>query len=130
MSGIEHLTAPNTMHGEAFCGVLKVDRSRMQDAAPVTFGQEFGGYDAQLALAETGIRRALHDVHALASDGTAVRRYGPGSSRTGSSLPVSLRRWPSDWTRPSSWRTTDSPRWQGTRHWSACMARSKPLRWR
>ena len=56
VSGIKHHTAPNTMHGEAFCGVLKVGRSHMQDAAPVTFGQEFGGYDAQLALAETGIR--------------------------------------------------------------------------
>jgi fumarate hydratase, class II len=57
---------------EALSGVLKVGRTHMQDAAPLTFGQEFGGYEAQLALAEAAIRRSLSDVHALAIGGTAV----------------------------------------------------------
>ncbi len=57
---------------ESFSGVLKVGRTHLQDAAPLTFGQEFGGYEAQLALAEAAIRRALPDVHALAIGGTAV----------------------------------------------------------
>lgn len=57
---------------EAFSRVLKVGRTHLQDAAPLTFGQEFGGYEAQLALAEASIRRALADVHALAIGGTAV----------------------------------------------------------
>ena len=51
---------------------LKVGRTHLQDATPVTFGQEFGGYDAQLALAETALRQALPAVRALAIGGTAV----------------------------------------------------------
>ena len=57
---------------EAFRGIPKVGRTHLQDAAPVTFDQEFGAYDAQLALAEAAIGRALPDVHALAIGGTAV----------------------------------------------------------
>ena len=56
----------------ALSGVLKVGRTHLQDAAPITFGQEFSGYGAQLGLAEAAIRRALPDVHALAIGGTAV----------------------------------------------------------
>ena len=52
--------------------IVKVGRTHLQDATPVTFGQEFGGYDAQLGLAEAAVRRALPDVHALAIGGTAV----------------------------------------------------------
>jgi fumarate hydratase class II len=56
----------------AFAGTLKIGRTHLQDATPVTLGQEFGGYDAQLALAEAAIARALPPVHALALGGTAV----------------------------------------------------------
>ena len=68
----------------AFAGIIKIGRTHLQDATPVTFGQEFGGYDAQLGLAEAALRRALPDVHALAIGGTAVgtglnthREFGP-----------------------------------------------------
>ncbi len=57
---------------EAFSGLLKVGRTHLQDAAPITFGQEFGGYVAQLAIAEAAIQQALPAVHALAIGGTAV----------------------------------------------------------
>jgi fumarate hydratase class II len=57
---------------EAHATVLKVGRTHLQDAAPVTFGQEFAGHEAQLALAEAAIRQALPAVHALAIGGTAV----------------------------------------------------------
>ena len=56
----------------AFADTLKIGRTHLQDATPVTFGQEFGGYDAQLAIAEAALRRALPDLHALAIGGTAV----------------------------------------------------------
>ena len=68
----------------AFAEIIKIGRTHMQDATPVTLGQEFGGYDAQLGLAEAALRRALPDVHALAIGGTAVgtglnthREFGP-----------------------------------------------------
>ena len=56
----------------AFAEIIKIGRTHLQDATPVTLGQEFGGYDAQLGLAEAALRRALPDVHALAIGGTAV----------------------------------------------------------
>ncbi len=56
----------------AFAGIIKIGRTHLQDATPVTLGQEFGAYDAQLGLAEAALRRALPAVHALAIGGTAV----------------------------------------------------------
>jgi fumarate hydratase class II len=52
--------------------VIKVGRTHLQDATPVTLGQEFGGYDAQLQLCEAALQQALPAVRALAIGGTAV----------------------------------------------------------
>ncbi|MBI5716923.1 MAG: class II fumarate hydratase [Burkholderiales bacterium] len=57
---------------EVFADIVKVGRTHLQDATPVTLGQEFEGYAAQLAFAEAGLRRALPDLCALAIGGTAV----------------------------------------------------------
>ncbi len=57
---------------DAFRDTIKIGRTHLQDATPVTLGQEFGGYDAQLAIAEEALRRALPAVRALAIGGTAV----------------------------------------------------------
>jgi fumarate hydratase class II len=72
LASLAGLRAALRAKADAFSGVLKVGRTHLQDAAPVAFGQEFGGHDAQLAIAEAAIRRALPDVHALAVGGTAV----------------------------------------------------------
>jgi fumarate hydratase class II len=56
----------------AFAGIAKVGRTHLQDATPVTFGQEFNAYAAQLGLAQAAIGQALPAVHALAIGGTAV----------------------------------------------------------
>jgi fumarate hydratase class II len=56
----------------AFKDVIKIGRTHLQDATPVTLGQEFGGYAAQLALCEYSITQALDAVCALAIGGTAV----------------------------------------------------------
>jgi fumarate hydratase, class II len=55
-----------------FAGTIKIGRTHLQDATPVTLGDEFGAHDAQLAIAEAELRRALPAVHALAIGGTAV----------------------------------------------------------
>ena len=57
---------------QAFGAVIKLGRTHLQDATPLTMGQEFGGYAAQLALCEASMRHALHAVHRLAIGGTAV----------------------------------------------------------
>jgi fumarate hydratase class II len=56
----------------AYQGLAKTGRTHMQDATPVTLGQEFGGYAAQLALCHTSMEQALGGVGALAIGGTAV----------------------------------------------------------
>ena len=56
----------------AYALIVKIGRTHLQDATPITLGQEFGGYEAQLALCETAIRNALVAVYSLAIGGTAV----------------------------------------------------------
>jgi fumarate hydratase class II len=57
---------------EGFAAVIKIGRTHLQDAVPLTLGQEFGGYAAQLELAREGLRAVLPPVLELAIGGTAV----------------------------------------------------------
>lgn len=57
---------------QSFGSIIKIGRTHLQDATPLTLGQEFGGYQAQLALCEDSIQHALGAVHSLAIGGTAV----------------------------------------------------------
>jgi fumarate hydratase class II len=56
----------------AFAGIVKIGRTHLQDATPLTLGQEFSGYAAQLAHAGAHIEAALPHVLELALGGTAV----------------------------------------------------------
>ncbi|HEX5806299.1 MAG TPA: class II fumarate hydratase [Macromonas sp.] len=56
----------------AFSGIVKIGRTHLQDATPLTLGQEFSGYVAQLAHAEQHLRAALPHLCELALGGTAV----------------------------------------------------------
>jgi fumarate hydratase class II len=55
-----------------FKDVIKIGRTHLQDATPLTLGQEFSGYETQLAQAEAAVSAALGPVHELALGGTAV----------------------------------------------------------
>lgn len=55
-----------------FVAVVKIGRTHLQDATPITLGQELGGYGAQLALCQDNLQFALGAVHTLAMGGTAV----------------------------------------------------------
>ncbi len=55
-----------------FADVVKVGRTHLQDATPLTLGQEISGWVAQLDLATGAIRAALPAAHELALGGTAV----------------------------------------------------------
>ncbi|MFM7239929.1 MAG: class II fumarate hydratase [Cyanobium sp.] len=57
---------------EAFAGIIKIGRTHLQDAVPLSLGQEFGGYVAQLELGLESLRAALPQVLQLAIGGTAV----------------------------------------------------------
>ena len=56
----------------AFADIVKIGRTHLQDATPLTLGQEFSGYVAQLQHTETIVLAALHPLHELAIGGTAV----------------------------------------------------------
>ena len=56
----------------AFAGIVKIGRTHLQDATPITLGQEFSGWVAQLAHGEQHLRAALPHLCELALGGTAV----------------------------------------------------------
>ena len=69
---LEHLKSALKTKSEQWAGIVKIGRTHTQDATPLTLGQEFGGYAAQV---EMGIRRVgetLDGLLELAQGGTAV----------------------------------------------------------
>ncbi|MBL0899411.1 MAG: class II fumarate hydratase [Reyranella sp.] len=57
---------------KAWDGIVKIGRTHMQDATPITLGQEWSGYAGQLADNVGRIEDSLKDVYRLALGGTAV----------------------------------------------------------
>ena len=57
---------------DAFAEIVKIGRTHLQDATPLTLGQEFSGYVAQLGHAEAALRAVLPGLYELAIGGTAV----------------------------------------------------------
>ncbi len=57
---------------EAFAAIVKTGRTHLQDATPVTLGQEFSGYAAQIEFGLERIETALPGLYRLAQGGTAV----------------------------------------------------------
>ena len=57
---------------EAFQDILKIGRTHLQDATPLTLGQEFGGYSTQVSHGMERIKQALYGLYQLAQGGTAV----------------------------------------------------------
>ena len=56
----------------AWSGIVKIGRTHLQDAVPLTLGQEFSGYVAQLDADVERIEAALPTLYELAIGGTAV----------------------------------------------------------
>jgi fumarate hydratase class II len=57
---------------QQFKDIVKIGRTHLQDATPLTLGQEFSGYVAQLEHAKSHLERTLPHLHELALGGTAV----------------------------------------------------------
>jgi fumarate hydratase, class II len=57
---------------QEFAGIIKIGRTHLQDAVPITLGQEFSGYVAQLNLGLNAIQDVLPYIYQLAIGGTAV----------------------------------------------------------
>ena len=72
MPAIDALQATLAAKAGEFVDIVKIGRTHLQDATPLTLGQEFSGYAAQLAHARAHIVAALPHVLELAIGGTAV----------------------------------------------------------
>ena len=57
---------------EEFSTIIKIGRTHLQDATPLTLGQEFSGYATQIKLGIQRVKSALPRLYMLAQGGTAV----------------------------------------------------------
>jgi len=67
-----HLQKALEAKTKAFASIVKIGRTHTQDATPLTLGQEFSGYAAQVKSGIARIRTASKELYPLAQGGTAV----------------------------------------------------------
>jgi fumarate hydratase, class II len=72
LPALERLQAAFQAKAEAFHDIVKAGRTHLMDAVPVTLGQEFGGYAAQVRLGARRVRNALPQVAQIPLGGTAT----------------------------------------------------------
>ena len=70
--GLRHLLESLTERSEAFEGIVKIGRTHLMDAVPLTLEQEFSGYVTQVARGINRLEQTLNNLQELALGGTAV----------------------------------------------------------
>jgi fumarate hydratase class II len=72
MPALAHLQEALETKAKEFTAIVKIGRTHLQDATPLTLGQEFSGYAAQVDSGRARLRLALEQLYPLAQGGTAV----------------------------------------------------------
>ena len=72
LPALKHLHAALDAKARAWASIIKIGRTHTQDATPITLGQEFSGYAAQVANGIARIEQTLPRLMELAQGGTAV----------------------------------------------------------
>src|SRR6476661_7395954 len=72
LPGLRHLHRALDAKAKAWAHIIKIGRTHTQDATPITLGQEFSGYAAQVANGIKRVEATLPDLMQLAQGGTAV----------------------------------------------------------
>ena len=72
LPALEHLYAALRQKQDEFADIVKIGRTHLQDATPLTLGQEFSAYATQIAYGIERVKAALPRVYLLAQGGTAV----------------------------------------------------------
>jgi len=72
LPALEQLHTALDAKAKAFADIIKIGRTHTQDATPLTLGQEFSGYAAQVAAGIARVKLVLKDLYPLAQGGTAV----------------------------------------------------------
>ena len=69
---LTHLQTALQAKAKAFASIVKIGRTHTQDATPLTLGQEFSGYAAQITSGIARVKLGLKELYPLAQGGTAV----------------------------------------------------------
>ena len=72
LPSLEILKTELSKKEKEFKSIIKVGRTHLQDATPITLGQEFSGYNSQLSKCIQRIELALEEIYFVAQGGTAV----------------------------------------------------------
>ena len=72
LPALDHLAKALEGKSKEFAKVIKIGRTHLQDATPVTLGQEFSGYATQVRLGIDRVKACLPRLYPLAQGGTAV----------------------------------------------------------
>ena len=72
LPGLAHLHFALMSKVQEFDGIIKIGRTHMMDATPLTLAQEFSGYAHQVAMGVERVRGAMGRIYELAQGGTAV----------------------------------------------------------
>jgi fumarate hydratase, class II len=72
LPALAHLEKALARKAKDFARIVKIGRTHLQDATPLTLGQEFSGYAAQVGAGAARVRTALKELYPLAQGGTAV----------------------------------------------------------
>ena len=126
-SGAQRTASRAAQEGKAqFAKIVKIGRTHTQDATPLTLGQEFSGYAAQVESGIARLRIAVKDLFPLAQGGTGCRHRPQLEAEICKAVRQARRR--RSQSCPSPARPTNSRRWLPTTPMCWCMARS--IRWR
>jgi fumarate hydratase class II len=72
LPALAHLQAALEKKSKEFARIVKIGRTHTQDATPLTLGQEFSGYAAQVKHGRARVQMSLKELYPLAQGGTAV----------------------------------------------------------
>lgn len=72
LPGLGHLHAALDAKAKEYAEIVKIGRTHTQDATPLTLGQEFGAYAAQIEYGIARVESSMPDIYKLAIGGTAV----------------------------------------------------------
>ena len=128
LPALEQLEASLAAKAKDFDSIVKSGRTHLMDAVPVTLGQEFGGYAAQVREGAARVRDALPRLGQIPLGGTADRHgaeHSPGVRSEGSC--AAHRRYGLARSTPPR---IPSSRRQHVTGWSSSPARSRSLRCR
>lgn len=72
LPALDHLASALEAKARAWADIIKIGRTHLQDATPLTLGQEFSGYAAQVRFGIERVKSCLPRLYPLAQGGTAV----------------------------------------------------------